>query len=103
MLLCIIPGIILMLMFWPVNVLVIDNKTGVLDSFSVASNITEGNRGTTFVLALASLGIAILGVLACGVGLLFAMPLVAVSWVTAYLMMSGQVSAQPDQAAYGAV
>jgi hypothetical protein len=101
-LLCIIPGIILMLMFWPVSVLVIDNKTGVLDSFSVASNITEGNRGTTFVLALASLGISILGVLACGVGLLFAMPLVAVIWGTAYMMMSGQLSSQPDPAAYGA-
>ncbi len=101
LMLCIVPGIVLMLMFWPVNNLVIDSKTGVLESFSVASSITEGNRGTTFVLFVASLGMILLGFLACGVGILFAAPLVAVVWVTAYLMMSGQLSPLGDQASYG--
>ncbi len=100
-LLCIIPGIILALMFWPFSYVLVDNKAGVTDSFSVASTITQGNRGTTFVLALASLGIGILGWLACGIGIIFAAPLVSVMWATAYLMMSGQLAAQPAQAAYG--
>jgi uncharacterized membrane protein len=94
-LLCVIPGIILVLMFWPLYYLVIDGKTGVLESFSVASTITQGNKGTTFVLWLASLGIMIVGVLALCVGVLFAAPLVSVVWATAYLMMSGQLSTQP--------
>jgi hypothetical protein len=100
-LLCVIPFIILVLIFWPVSTLVIDNKTGVFDSFSVASSITQGNRLTTFVLFLASIGISLLGVLACGVGVLFALPLISVMWVTAYMMMSGQLSAQQYQPSYG--
>jgi uncharacterized membrane protein len=99
--LCVIPAIILLLMFWPCYYLVVDNKSRVLDSFSSASTITQGNRGTTFVLWLASLGIMLVGVLAFCIGLLFAAPLVSVMWASAYLMMSGQLAAQPAQAAYG--
>jgi uncharacterized membrane protein len=94
-LLCVVPGIILALMFWPFYYLVIEGKTGVLESFSVASTITQGNKGTTFILWLASFGIMIVGVLALFIGILFAAPLVSVVWATAYLMMSGQLSTQP--------
>jgi hypothetical protein len=100
-LLCIIPGIILALMFWPFYYVVVESKAAVTDSFSVASTITQGNRGTTFVLWLASIGMMIVGVLAFCIGILFAAPLVGVMWATAYLMMSGQLAAQPGQAVYG--
>jgi uncharacterized membrane protein len=100
--LCIIPGIILLLMFWPCYYLVVDNKAGVTDSFSVASTITQGNKGTTFVLWLASIGIMLVGLLAFCIGIIFAAPLVSVMWGAAYLMMSGQLSPQPAQPTYGA-
>ncbi|HUE73044.1 MAG TPA: hypothetical protein VMP01_19320 [Pirellulaceae bacterium] len=91
MLACIVPGIILALMLWPTYYLVVENRSKVFDSFSLAYQITEGNKGTTFVLALIGMGINLLGVLALCIGLLFSAPLVVMIFVTAYLMMSGQL------------
>jgi hypothetical protein len=54
--------------------------------------ITNGNYGTAFLLWLASLGIAIVGLLALCVGILAAAPLIGMIWTTAYLMMSGQIT-----------
>lgn len=97
-LLCIVPGVILMLLFWPFYYLLVDNKTGVFESFSTAYTITQNNVGSTFVLWLASFGIMLAGLLALCIGVLFAAPLVTMIWATAYLMMSGQLAAQPAYA-----
>jgi uncharacterized membrane protein len=94
-LLCIVPGVILCLMFWPFYYLVVDNKYGVMDSFGVAGKITEGNWGTAFLLWLLSIVIVMCGILALCVGIVFAIPLVTLLWTTAYLMMSGQLAAYP--------
>lgn len=90
-LLLIVPGVILMLMFWPAYYLVIDRRTPVFASFDVARSITSGNKGTMIVIWLACMGFMILGALACCVGLLFAAPLVATTFTVAYLMMSDQI------------
>ena len=90
-LLLIIPGIILMLMWWPARMVLIDDQAGVMDSFGLARQITKGNWGTTFILGLASFGITILGFLAMCVGIIFAIPFVGVIWASGYLMMSGQI------------
>jgi uncharacterized membrane protein/phage FluMu protein Com len=95
MVLCIVPGIIVALMFWPYFSLIVDRKASVTDSFSLAGKITEGNWGTIFLLALLAVGIYIIGFLALCVGLLFAAPLVSLMWTVAYLMMSGQLSPYP--------
>jgi hypothetical protein len=89
--LLIVPGIIFALMWWPAYYLVLERKTGVFESFSVAQIITKNNWGTTFVMALLGMGIILLGCLALCIGILFAAPLVAVMFTTAYLMMSGQL------------
>jgi ribosomal protein S27E len=89
--LCIVPGLILGLMFWPCYYLVVEGKASVFDSFSVAYNVTEGNRLTTFLLGLLSIAVSLLGFLALCIGILFAVPLITVMWTTAYLMMSGQI------------
>jgi hypothetical protein len=91
LILLIIPAVILALMWWPAYYLVLERRTGVFESFSVAQVITNNNWGTAFVMALLSFGIMLLGCMACIVGLLFAAPLVAVMFGTAYLMMSGQL------------
>jgi len=90
----IVPGFILILMFWPTYYLVVDQKAGIIDSFSVAMRVTQGNWGTAFVLGLLSFCIAVLGCLALCIGLLFAAPLITMIWATAYLMMSGQLPVQ---------
>ena len=98
LLLLIVPGIIVILMWWPCYYLVIDRKAGVIESFSVAAKVSQGNWGTVFLLWLTSIGISILGCLAVCIGLLFALPLVTMLYSVAYLMMSGQIPVQP---AYG--
>ncbi len=92
---CIVPGILLLLFFWPFYWLIIDRKAGAIESFGMAYQFGKANAGTTFVLWLASFGIMLLGVLACLVGILFAAPLVSVIWGAAYLMMSGQLRTGP--------
>jgi len=95
LLMCIVPAILLMLFYWPFYFLIVDEKTGVFDSFSTAQEVTRGNIGTTFLLWLTGLGIIILGLLALCIGVIFAAPLVTMIWATAYLMMSGQLSTSP--------
>jgi hypothetical protein len=94
-LLCVIPGIALLLIYWPFYYLVVDGRCSVMESFELAGRITQGNRLTTFLVWLLSVGIGILGVLALCVGVIFALPLVSVLWAVAYLMMSGQLPQQP--------
>jgi hypothetical protein len=89
--LLIVPGIILLLMWWPAYYLVLERKAGVFESFSLATEVTRNNWGTAFVMALLSFCIMLLGCLACIIGMLFAAPLIGVMWTTAYLMMSGQL------------
>jgi len=98
--LCIVPGVLVALWFWPCYYLVLEQKAGVIESFSLASRVTEGNRATSFVLGLASFGISILGCCAFYFGLLFAAPLVSLMSATAYLMMSGQLQSQPQYGKY---
>ncbi|MHB8973043.1 MAG: hypothetical protein ACYC3X_06995 [Pirellulaceae bacterium] len=62
-LLCIVPGIIAMLVWWPCYFLVIDRQTTVMESFGLAGEITANNIGTTFLLWIVSVGISLLGLL----------------------------------------
>ncbi len=94
-LLCIVPFVILFLMFWPYYWLLVDNRASLSDSPGLASKVTEGNWGTAFLLFLLSIVVGIVGFLACGIGIIFAIPLVTLLWATAYLMMSGQLAAYP--------
>jgi hypothetical protein len=87
-----IPGIILALMFWPMTYIIVDRNTGVLDSLQQAREITSGNFMAVFVLGLASFGINLLGLLACGVGMLFSIPLGILLFAVAYCGMTGQLA-----------
>jgi predicted Zn finger-like uncharacterized protein len=97
---CIVPGIILALMWWPAYYLVVDEKADIIESFSVAARITKENWGSAFALWFVSAGIMILGLLALCVGFLFAAPLVAMMWISAYLMISGQLNPVTKPPAY---
>lgn len=91
--LCIIPGILVILMFWPFQFVIVDRNPPGLGGLIEAKELTEGNWGAVFLLELASLGILLLGELACGVGMLFAAPLVMLMFAVAYCRMSGQPTA----------
>ncbi|MEZ6116832.1 MAG: hypothetical protein R3C28_09700 [Pirellulaceae bacterium] len=89
-LLLIIPGIILVCGLWPYPYFVVDRKEGITESLSSAWKYTKGNRLTSILLFLIAMGLAILGVLMCGVGLLFTQTLAGCVFTVAYLMMTGQ-------------
>jgi phage FluMu protein Com len=93
---CVIPAIILAVLFWPFYFLIVDHKAKAIDSFGMASPLGKANVGTTIILWLASMGIMLVGVLACLVGVVFATPLVSMLWGTAYLGMSGQLKLEPQ-------
>jgi hypothetical protein len=91
----VVAAIVLSLIFWPIQSLLIDTNVPFGSVFGLAARVTQGNRLTTIVLGLLTVGIFILGFLACFVGLLFAAPLISMLWAVAYLMMAGQISTQP--------
>ncbi len=89
-LLLIVPGVFVYLFFWPYWYLIVDNRTGVLESFSVSRELNANNKASVFVLTILGIGISLLGLLACVVGLLVALPLVSVIYSVMYLRISGQ-------------
>ncbi len=97
--LCIIPGIIVALALSPFAAALIAEDLPGIEALSRAWELTKGNRLTLLVLVFASIGIAILGFLACGVGLLVAVPLIAMMNTVAYLRMSGQPTVVEVEAA----
>ncbi|MBT4866016.1 MAG: hypothetical protein HON53_13000 [Planctomycetaceae bacterium] len=91
---CIVPGIILALMFWPFAYLILDRDLPGIECLSRAKEITEGNWGAIFVLALAAFGINLLGICALCIGVLFTAPLTMLMFAVAYCRMSGRATAR---------
>jgi uncharacterized membrane protein len=78
--LCIIPGIVaaFLLMFAPM--LVVDNSAGsITDPLKRSYEIVKNNVGSVLLFWLITVGVTILGFLACCVGLLVALPLVTIA------------------------
>jgi uncharacterized membrane protein len=68
-------------------VAIVDRDMGVMESLSYSSSITTNNRLNLFLLYLLAMAIVIAGMLACGVGLIFAGPVVWLSYMVAYRWM----------------
>jgi uncharacterized membrane protein len=90
---CVVPGILLALTFWPFAYLLVDRDLPGLEPLSKAREITRPNWGSVFVLSLATIGINLLGLLACCVGLIFTSPLTLLMFAVAYCRMTGQRTA----------
>ncbi|MFW0783125.1 hypothetical protein AAFP35_01270 [Gordonia sp. CPCC 206044] len=99
LILLIIPGIVFaFLAYWALTFVVDrdeDPIQGIKSSFSVISQ----NFGELFLLALANVGLLILGVILCGIGLLVTMPLVVISSTYAYRHFTGGLIAPIGSAA----
>jgi phage FluMu protein Com len=90
LLLLIVPSILAGLTFWPYLYVLVDTDAPGLDCLSRAREITRNTWGTIFVLWLTSMGLGMLGELACFVGLIFTTPLVMMLFAVAYCRMTGQ-------------
>lgn len=87
LLLLIVPGIYLALKYGQFQAAIVDRNLGVIDAFKYSSEITKNNRMNLFGLALVSVLISLAGCLALMVGLLFALPVIWLSWAVAYRWM----------------
>ncbi len=84
----ILPGIYLLIKYAFVLYVVIDKNVGPFEAFRIAGELTKGHWWDVFGLALISIGILILGVIAAFIGLLWAYPVVLIASAIFYNQLS---------------
>ncbi|WP_052464411.1 DUF975 family protein [Methyloceanibacter caenitepidi] len=89
--LLIVPGLIAMVLFMFAGFLVVDRGLGPLDALKTSMEMTKGNRWPLFGFAVLTALILALGVLALGLGLLVAVPIVGLATAYAYRALSGRL------------
>lgn len=97
MLLLVVPGVYLALRYGQYMVAIVDRDLGVMEAFSYSSSITTNNRLNLFLLGLLSILVMLAGLIACGVGLIFAGPVVWLTSIVAYRWMQYGTRAAMDQ------
>lgn|GEM_PF-770996 len=107
---CLVPGVLLLLVFWPVYYVMVDRDAGMIDSLRLASEATSGNYLQVLVLFVAGIGCLLLGnipgiclwflfksqglaIIGSCAGSLFSVPLWMLLWPVAYCGISGQLAA----------
>ncbi len=88
---CIVPGVIVALMFSQVQYLVLDRQVPVFDSFGVSRKLMVGNKVTLFVIGLvATVLVWIVTLCTCGIGALAALPWFQLMMAVVYLTLIGE-------------
>lgn len=82
--LLIVPGIYFSLKYQFTIQLIIDKNLGVMDAMTESARITNGNKMELFMFDVQCVGIIILGVLALGVGILVAIPVIELATIKVY-------------------
>lgn len=93
--LLIVPGIIWGLRYSYYSYLIVDKGLKPIEALKESAKITYGAKGKLFIFWLLLAGIIILGTLALGVGLLWAMPTVVVAWAYVYRKLSSAAKEIP--------
>lgn len=84
LILLIVPGIYLALRYAFFLTAMVDRNLSIVDSFKYSAALTTNSRLNLFVLFLFGVLITVAGFLAFCVGILFAIPVVWLSWIVAY-------------------
>jgi uncharacterized membrane protein len=87
--LLIVPGILAMIFFMFASIIVIDKDLGPIEAMKASMAIGRGYRWSLLGLIALTTLIMIVGVLALLVGLLVAIPVVALAFIHAYRVLSG--------------
>lgn len=87
LLLLIVPGVYIALRYGQYLMAIVDRDLGIMEAFHYSSSITTNNRGNILLLGLLSFAIAMAGMIACFVGLIFAIPVVWLTSIVAYRWM----------------
>lgn len=97
LILLIVPGIYLALRFGQYMLAIVDRDMGIMEAFNYSSTLTTNNRVNLLLLALLCILIALAGMIACFVGLIFAIPVAWLSNIVAYRWMQYGHRAAMDQ------
>ena len=88
---CIVPGVILAIMWHFFGYVIIENPgTSPTDALRRSAEITKGYRWQLLALGIVLFAINLVGLLACGIGLIFTYGITAVTVAYAYKTLSGQ-------------
>ncbi|WP_332519443.1 DUF2189 domain-containing protein [Speluncibacter jeojiensis] len=90
MMLFIIPGLVVVFLTWWTMQFVVDQNMDAMTAIKSSYRVISQNVGTLFLLALALVGINIIGALLCLVGLLVTIPLTMIASTYAYRVASGR-------------
>lgn len=88
LILLVVPGIIWAIKFHFYEYYIVDKKMGPLEALSASGKITKGNKWNLFLLGLIFFGLAILGLLALGVGIIIVAPVVMIANAYVYRKLS---------------
>ena len=89
-LLCVVPGLLVILFFHLFGFFILDQKKRVIDSFRASAAVVQPLIGRFIVFLLLCLITVIAGAIACGVGPLVAIPVVTIAQTYVYLRAQGQ-------------
>ena len=84
---------ILSLFGWAGPYAILSRRAGIFRAIGQSFSLTAQNFGKVFVAFLLFIGLAILGLLLCGVGLLVVIPMSYVFWPLLYLALTGEEGA----------
>ncbi|KUI10298.1 hypothetical protein AU190_19285 [Mycolicibacterium acapulense] len=87
--LCVLPGFIVAIFTMFTVIALLDRNLSPIDAIKTSFDIAKNNFGQVLLTLLAVFAITVVGALLCGVGLLVALPLVALIEVYAYRKLSG--------------
>lgn len=87
--LCVVPGLIVAIFTMFTVIALLDRNLSPIDAIKTSFDIAKNNFGQVLLTLLAVFAITLVGALLCGVGLLVALPLVALIEVYAYRKLSG--------------
>ena len=90
LILFVIPGLIVAFLSWWTLPFVIDRHDSAIDGIRSSLRAISAQAGPVFLLALALIGINILGAIPLGLGLLITVPLSTIASTYAYRIVSGR-------------
>ena len=87
---CILPGIIVAFMTHFYGYFVIDKNMAPMEAIKASFNLIKDNLGVMVVFYLLSIVVLIAGVIACGIGLIVAWPVVIIATGYMYKRLQGE-------------
>lgn len=87
--LCILPGLVIAFLTWWTMQFVVDRNQDAITAIKSSYKAVTSNAGTLILLALALVGINIVGALLCGLGLLVSVPVSIIASTYAYRITTG--------------